>query len=225
MKKEFKANVTYHPDGYRTSHKCAICDKEMLPCGLTRKYCNKSCKRVAEFNVKHLTDCKTLDECKQYLEKNNIPYRGKIESKKVMQFTLQGKYIRTIPSTGVAKLIGDENGNFHKNCLARCARGERDTYRDYIWIYKEDYTEELLQQRVDKVRSRFNSLKKAVVVIDETGSCVARYDSITEGAESEYIDRVSLMKHLKRKPKHNTCAGYTWHYEDEIRQQSAIGGY
>ena len=65
IKKEIKANVTYHPDGYRISHKCAICGKEMLPCGLTRKYCKKSCQKVGWFNAEYHTDYKTLEECKE----------------------------------------------------------------------------------------------------------------------------------------------------------------
>lgn len=222
IKKEIKANVTYHPDGYRISHKCAICGKEMLPCGLTRKYCKKSCQKVGWFNAEHNTDYKTLEECKQHYINNNIPYRGRIEGKPVMQFTLQGKYIRTIPSTCTAKLIGDENGRFDKNSLARCARGERNTYRDYIWIYKEDYTEEVLQKRLEKVKKRFNSIEKPVVVFDENGNYKARYNSITEGAEKEFVDRTSLMGHLKRKARHNTCAGFVWYYEETLQQQQQI---
>ena len=219
MKQQIKSNVTHHPNGYRISHKCVICGKEMLPCGLTRKYCKKSCQKVGLFNNKYHTNYKTVEDCKKHLESNNISYRGRIERKPVMQFTLQGKYIRTIPSTCTASLIGDENGKSEKNSLARCARGERNTYRDYIWIYKEDYTKELSQSRVDKVNNRFKTIEKPVVVYDEEGNYIARYNSITEGAEKEFVDRTSLMGHLKRKARHKTCAGFIWYYEDAIQQQ------
>lgn len=222
MNKEIKAVVTYHPNGHRISHKCAICGKEMFPCGLTRKYCNKSCQKIGWFNVKYNTDYKTTKECKEHLKNNNVAYRGRIERKPVMQFTLEGKYIRTIPSTCTAKLIGDENGNFEKNSLARCARGERNTYRDYIWIYKEDYSKELLQKRVDKVKNRFKTIEKPVVVYDKEGNYITRYDSITKGAEKEFVDRISLIGHLKRKTRHNTCAGLIWHYEETLQQKQQV---
>ena len=219
IKKTIKAKVIYHPDGYRISHKCAICGKEMLPCGLAKKYCQKSCQKIGRFNVEHHTNYRTLEECKQHLINNNISYRGRIERKPVMQFTLQGKYIRTIPSTYTAKLIGDEKGRFDKSSISRCARGERNTYRDYIWIYKEDYTDELLEQRLNKVRNRFKSLQRPVVVFDKNGNYVTRYNSIMEGAKKEFVDKTSIIGHLKRKSRHKTCVGFIWYYEDTLQQQ------
>ena len=72
---------------------------------------------------------------------------------------------------------------------------------------------------VRKVKNGFKSIEKPVVVFDVDGNYIARYNSITEGAEKEFVDRTSLMGHLKRKARHKICAGFIWHYEDAIKQQ------
>ena len=218
MNKDIETNVIYK-DGRRISHKCAICGKEMLPCSPKKKYCKPSCQKVGRYNLHNNTNFKTVKQCEKHLYTINKTYRGRIENKPVMKFSLKGTYIGTIPSVCMAGKMGDDNGNYDKNSIARCARGERNTYRGYIWIYKEDFTEEVLQQRLDKADNRFKFLEKPVVVFDEDGNYVARYNSITEGAEKEFVDRSSLIGHLKRKKKHNTCAGMIWYYEDALQQQ------
>ena len=75
-----------------------------------------------------------------------------------------------------------------------------------------------MESRLKLVKNRFKSIKKAVVCLDRNGNYIDRYDSVTEGAENMYVDRISLNNHLQRKEKHNTCLGYIWMYEEDYRR-------
>lgn len=201
----------------KMTFKCAICGKEFVGYSKNAKYCSIRCAKVVEFNYNNKTKFKTVEELDEY--KRSGFYRGKIDAKPVMQFRLDGTYVRTIPSVAICNQLGDEKGSFQKNSVARCARGERNSYRGYIWIYKEDYSSELLEKRVGLVKNRFNSIKKAVVCLDAEGNYINRYDSITEGAIDMFVDRVSLNKHLQRNKNHNTCVGYIWSYEEDYNRR------
>ena len=198
---------------HKRTTKCLICGKEFIGYSRNSKYCSVKCAKVVEFNTNNKTNFKTVEELEEYKKSNS--YRGKINAKPVMQFRLDGTYIRTVPSVGICEQLGDENGAFLKRGVARCARGERNSYRGYIWIYKEDYSQSLLESKVKLVKNRFNNIKKPVVCLDEDGNYIDRYDSITEGAEKMFVDRIALNRHLQRKKKHNTCAGYIWMYEED----------
>lgn len=197
--------------------KCSICGKEFVGYSRNAKYCSVTCAKVVEFNYNNKTNFKTVEEIEDY--KKNSSYRGKLDAKPVMQFRLDGSYVRTVPTVGMCEQLGDGNGTFQKNSVARCARGERNTYRGYIWIYKEDYDSSILKDRVNKVKQRFNSIKKPVVCLDVDGNYINRYDSVTEGAEGMFVDRISLNDHLQRKRKHNTCVGYIWMYEEDYNRR------
>lgn len=200
----------------RKTVKCAICGEEFNGYSRNAKYCSKTCAKVVEFNYNNKTNFKTVQEVEEY--KKSDSYRGKLDAKPVMQFRTDGSYVRTIPSVGMCKLFGDGTGNFDKNSVSRCARGKRNTYRGYIWIYKEDYNSSILKNRVNKVKRRFDSIKKPVVCLDTDGNYINRFDSVTEGAEGMFVDRISLNDHLQRKRKHKTCVGYVWMYEEDYNR-------
>lgn len=61
-------------------------------------------------------------------------YKNLGKAKIVLQYDLNGKYIMTYPSTGIAaKAI---NGS-HTH-IGECCRGKLRSYKGYIWRYKED---------------------------------------------------------------------------------------
>lgn len=205
--------------GYaRVKKKCVICGKEYVVYNTTvGKYCSKKCREVVHFNYRNGTNFKTLQELEDF--KNSDAYRGRRPAKPVMQFRLDGTYIRTIPSVHTCDLLGDENGNFQRNSVARCARGERNTYRDYFWIYKEDYSLEEIQRRISLLKSRHKEKKKPVVMLDMHGNYVARYDSVTDGATNMYTHTQNLIAHLKKKHGNSTCIGHIWMYEQDYLER------
>lgn len=62
---------------------------------------------------------------------------GKL-SKTVLQFTLDGEFVREWPSVGECARNG-----FNKGAVAACCRGERKTHKGFRFIYTEDFKEEL----------------------------------------------------------------------------------
>ena len=54
------------------------------------------------------------------------------KSKKVLQFTKYGEFIREWPST-----MECERNGFYNSHVSACCRGEQKTHKGYIWKYKE----------------------------------------------------------------------------------------
>lgn len=54
-----------------------------------------------------------------------------IRSKPVLQFTLDGKFVREYPS-----LSECERNGFSKSAVCRCCRGELKQYKGFLWMYK-----------------------------------------------------------------------------------------
>lgn len=54
------------------------------------------------------------------------------KSKRVLQLTLDGEFIREWPSTKEC-----ERNGFNRGAVSACCRGERKTHKGYIWKYKE----------------------------------------------------------------------------------------
>lgn len=62
-------------------------------------------------------------------------YKNTGKSKEVYQYDLQGKFITSYPSTGIAaKAIGVKN----RSHIGECCRGKIKTYKGFIWRYAED---------------------------------------------------------------------------------------
>lgn len=65
---------------------------------------------------------------------NTIEYKNLGKAKEVNQYDLNGKYIMTYPSTGIAaKAIN--GGHCH---ISECCRGKIKTYKGFIWRYTDD---------------------------------------------------------------------------------------
>ena len=65
---------------------------------------------------------------------------GKL-SKKVLQFTLDGEFVREWESTNEC----GRNG-FNQGAVAACCRGEKPHYKGFRWMYYDDYKEKQLKE-------------------------------------------------------------------------------
>ena len=83
---------------------------------------------------------KTTIEWVTYKENNNYETRNEriakamtngIRSKPVLQFTLDGEFVREYPS-----LSECERNGFSKSAVCRCCRGELKQYKGFLWMYK-----------------------------------------------------------------------------------------
>ena len=57
---------------------------------------------------------------------------GKL-SKKVLQFTLTGEFVREYPS-----MMEAQRNGFFQSAVSACCRGEKPQYKGFRWEYKED---------------------------------------------------------------------------------------
>lgn len=74
------------------------------------------------YNTNHGTRNKRISEAM---------INGKL-SKKVLQFTKSGDFIREWPSTQEC-----ERNGFDNSAVGRCCRGEQKSHKGFIWKYKE----------------------------------------------------------------------------------------
>ena len=79
---------------------------------------------------------KTTIEWATYEENNNYGTRTEKTSKRVLQFSKSGEFIREWPSTAE---VG-RNG-FYSSHVASCCRGERKSHKGFKWMYYDDYKE------------------------------------------------------------------------------------
>ena len=62
-------------------------------------------------------------------------------SKKVLQFTLDGEFVREWPSISECSRNGFNKGN-----VCACCRGKKPQYKGFLWMYTDDYKEQQLKE-------------------------------------------------------------------------------
>ena len=143
----------------------------------------------------------------------------KWESKPILQFRKDGSFIRRIESTYKSSMFGDEKGAFNSSSVARCARGERKSYRGYIWIFESEYTDERLAELVVSMNKRWSSKNKPVVQLSIDGEFIDRFDSITQARDKFLLsNEMSIINVIKNKKWCDTCCGYKWMYEEDYNR-------
>lgn len=81
-----------------------------------------------------------------YLQQNKSHAKYSSKAKSVLQYTLDGTFIAEYPSCKLAKeALGLTTS------ISKAAAGTQNQSAGYIWIYKSDYTEELLKLKINKL--------------------------------------------------------------------------
>ena len=94
-----------------------------------------------KINIVYLNEDGTIDYKKTTIEwvtvKENINYgthnqrAAKIQSKAVLQFTLDGEFVREWSSMSEC-----ERNGFRKSAVCRCCNGKLPHYKGFLWMYK-----------------------------------------------------------------------------------------
>ena len=106
------------------------------------------------------------------------------------------------------------------NCenISRCCKGKNSTAAGFVWVYKEDYNEELLRDRISKALVEMNRLPpnaKNIVQLSMDGSYVAEHKSINKAFKLTGICRSSIDRCCGKIKNYKTAGGYKWMYQTE----------
>lgn len=121
-------------------------------------------------------------------------------SKPILQYDLDGSFIREWPSTYEIY----ESYGFSRSAIARCCRGEYKQMMGYNWKYKiGDEIPQSINATTQKLRR--------VVQCDKDGNFIAEFDSIAEAEKQTGVIHSSIISCCKGKYKQ--AGGFIWHYK------------
>lgn len=126
-------------------------------------------------------------------------------AKPVLQFDINGVFIEEFVSIiDVEKKLGYFNSN-----ISACCSGKIDKVKNYIWLYKSDYSSDLLMERLKKIREN-NNTQKQVNQLSLDGELIETYPSIRVAAKTVGVAPINIEKCCRGKRK--TSKGWRWEF-------------
>lgn len=197
VKKKYKESPNYN----NSHHKVYEIDKKEL----YGKYIteNLSLNGCADFfGTSETTIFRNLKnyDIKKDEEDRKKQLLSKILVKKVLQYDLNGKFIKEWKSLSE---IHNKKG-FNKPNIANCCRGVAVTASGFIWRYKDDFL------KIDTKRLRYG--KRKVKQYDLNGKFIKEYDSISETQSFGYSSS-SVQNCCSGRVKSHS--NFIWRYSED----------
>lgn len=143
---------------------------------------------------------KDFGEIPTHIEYDYVP--AKIQSKIVLQFTLDGKFVKEYSSAlEAAKMNGYSRGNISNVC-----RGIKPYMYSYIWRYKED------SRPVVTVIPQVKSHKRPVLQFSLNNKFIREYQSSPAAARETGGNPQNIFRCCNG--GRNTYNGYIWKFKD-----------
>lgn len=136
---------------------------------------------------------------------NKENYGGDI----ILQFDLDFNFIQEWPSMSEI----ERQTGYKSNNISRCCNNKLDTYKNYIWVKKEEYFEGYLQKY--KSRAKCKSSDKSVLQYDFFGNFIDKYISCAEAGKKLGRKTVNTAAN-GRDPQ---LYGYIWIYEEDFSEE------
>lgn len=138
---------------------------------------------------------------------------SKIKSKKVLQYSYDGDFIKEYPScTFAAKVLGVNTSSITDSCTIK--KKSRKSCAGFLWRFKtENFPLKIDSFYPSKARDDFK--KKKVAQFDiETRKIIKIFDSLSEAVDFLKCERGNLIRVLKRKHggRSGNYRGYYWEY-------------
>lgn len=135
----------------------------------------------------------------------------KKSGKKVDQYTLEGKYLKTFNRTVDA---GKSLGDYYKYVqIVACCRGKLRSAHGYLWKYHDDP-----RNIFDVIKPKSKDNKRPVVCLTKDGKYITEFPSILEAAKilgnSTNSGTINKVLHGKNK----TAFGYKWKYKEDYER-------
>ena len=154
---------------------------------------------------------KELNTCIKFPNSNgyNITLGGEggfaWNSRKIVQFSLNGEYIQEFESSEQAQLFLHKNGTSVKGC----ANGRYKQGYGYLWKWYDEWD----GNNIEPYKKPISNKRKRVVQLDEKGNFIGIYDSVLSASEITKIRRTAISGCLIGNYK--TAGGYIWLYEKD----------
>ena len=139
------------------------------------------------------------------------------QKRKIVQLTPSLEYIVTWESLSQAVKENNFKGN---NGILDCCIGINKIFKDYKWMYEEDYQYYLLtgEIRVTRRKNKANKNARKVVKLDLNLNYLGEYESILDAAIENNIKSYSYIR-LVCKGKRKSCRGFKWMYKEDYEKQ------
>lgn len=191
-------------------------------CGVSKKYDEKQMIKKWKQGASFSTLKKEFHCSKQtitnYLQNNNISVKERrtranlYKAIAVIQYSLDGKYIKTYPSlsaaseaVGIVPKIG--SGNISYAC-----KGRISSAYNYLWKYANDLTP--VEELVCKAKMKLHHRNQKVNQYNLNGDFIKTFNTISEAAKSVGLKSISGITNacvgLSK-----TSKGYIWKYANE----------
>ena len=161
------------------------------------------------------------------MKDKNTWSKGGYHKKSVLQYDLEGNFIKDYPSVEEAKKTYNVD-------IASCCRGESKTSAGFIWFYEEKFNNDLLIEKIKKATTNGNknkkksqihssNIKKAVtktnknkrkpvMQYDLEGNFIKEWEYIRQASNYLNISPSGISNNLLGRYKH--AGNYIWKYKN-----------
>ena len=146
---------------------------------------------------KHLSE-----ETKQKMRKPRLYQR-----KPILQYTLEGVFVKEWDSAKSACIsLNIDNGN-----LVNCLKNNTISCNNYLWFYKNTFTEQLLLNKINQL-NKPNPKSKPILQYTLSGEFVKEWDSVLSAEKQLGYANDTIGKVCRGKRK--SAKGFYWKYKE-----------
>ena len=161
------------------------------------------------------------------MKNKNTWSKGGYHKKSILQYDLEGNFIKKYTSVEEAKKI-------YNTEIAGCCRGENKTAAGFIWFYEIEFSNDLLIEKIKKANTHGNknkkkspihssNIKKAVtktnknkrkpvMQYDLEGNFIKEWEYIRQASNYLNISPSGISNNLLGRYKH--AGNYIWKYKN-----------
>jgi group I intron endonuclease len=164
---------------------------------------------------------RSTSSCILFGENNGMYGRkGKdnINSISIIQTDLNGCIIKKFNGFRDAER---ETGIDH-SLISKACKGKRILVNNYLWFYENDYFEENIIRRINKLHKKANKEPKKVVQLSINNEFINLFESIYQAWKSTGVAVQSICSCCKYKNK--SAGGYIWKYYEDYCENTNSGG-
>lgn len=181
---------------------------------LFRVYCTNKQDLTNTLNIKESLAIRyfnSTDENKGYniLKGGSNSYNPK--KRKIVQLTLDGKFIKYWDSIKDAEIGLGINNSWISSCCADM-NGVRSC-AGCLWMYKEDYIKIIKSGESIKTYHKYN--QRAIVQLSKDNEFIKEWPTITNASKILGLSRASIGRSCRRNKKNILAGGFKWQYKED----------